>query len=181
MCVQVIDIFIVYALATALTQVPSPLNTLTPNRILQKYSFTGIRFLRQCLASLTTTAMLLPRKARQELKIFFNPQAHIRLAHNMGLYILQKGLKRLFCLMQFVYMMLVGTFPFNSFLSGFASSVGFLTLTGAAISRRQPSTLPSRPRSDHTHLVSLHPPSDPAIFPHINITTTYQLMHLTNL
>jgi len=30
---------------------------------------------------------------------------------------------------QFLYMVLVGSFPFNSFLAGFLASVGFLTLT----------------------------------------------------
>lgn len=30
---------------------------------------------------------------------------------------------------QFLYMMIVGTFPFNSFLAGFLSSVGFFVLT----------------------------------------------------
>mmetsp|Transcript_18041 Transcript_18041/g.38795 ORF Transcript_18041/g.38795 Transcript_18041/m.38795 type:complete len:111 (+) Transcript_18041:85-417(+) len=30
---------------------------------------------------------------------------------------------------QFAYMMLVGTFPFNAFLAGFLSSVGFFALT----------------------------------------------------
>lgn len=31
---------------------------------------------------------------------------------------------------QFVYRMLVGTFPFNSFLSGFISTIGCFVLTG---------------------------------------------------
>eukprot|EP00199_Chlamydomonas_sp_CCMP681_P005093 CAMPEP_0119101578 /NCGR_PEP_ID=MMETSP1180-20130426/604_1 /TAXON_ID=3052 ORGANISM="Chlamydomonas cf sp, Strain CCMP681" /NCGR_SAMPLE_ID=MMETSP1180 /ASSEMBLY_ACC=CAM_ASM_000741 /LENGTH=108 /DNA_ID=CAMNT_0007085723 /DNA_START=129 /DNA_END=452 /DNA_ORIENTATION=+ len=31
--------------------------------------------------------------------------------------------------MQFVYMLLVGTYPFNAFLAGFLSSLGFFTLT----------------------------------------------------
>mmetsp|Transcript_16261 Transcript_16261/g.42580 ORF Transcript_16261/g.42580 Transcript_16261/m.42580 type:complete len:110 (-) Transcript_16261:860-1189(-) len=31
---------------------------------------------------------------------------------------------------QLVYMLLVGTFPFNGFLAGFLSSLGFFTLTG---------------------------------------------------
>lgn len=31
---------------------------------------------------------------------------------------------------QFVYCMLVGTFPFNSFLAGFSSTVGAFVLTG---------------------------------------------------
>ena len=33
---------------------------------------------------------------------------------------------------QFVYVLLVGTFPFNSVLAGMLSSLGFLTLTGAS-------------------------------------------------
>ncbi|KAF5839050.1 dolichyl-diphosphooligosaccharide-protein glycosyltransferase subunit dad1, partial [Dunaliella salina] len=32
--------------------------------------------------------------------------------------------------LQLVYMLLVGTFPFNGFLAGFLSSLGFFTLTG---------------------------------------------------
>lgn len=32
--------------------------------------------------------------------------------------------------LQFAYMMLVGTFPFNGFLAGFLSSIGFFSLTG---------------------------------------------------
>ena len=32
---------------------------------------------------------------------------------------------------QFAYMALVGTFPFNSFLAGIFSSLGFFALTGA--------------------------------------------------
>ena len=39
--------------------------------------------------------------------------------------------------MQFLYMLCVGTFPFNSFLSGFFSSLGFFVLLG------EPSHLPS--------------------------------------
>jgi len=33
---------------------------------------------------------------------------------------------------QFVYVALVGTFPFNSFLSGFISTIGTFVLTGEA-------------------------------------------------
>ena len=33
-------------------------------------------------------------------------------------------------LLQFLYMVLVGSIPVNSFLAGFLASVGFLTLTG---------------------------------------------------
>lgn len=33
-------------------------------------------------------------------------------------------------LLQFAYMMLVGTFPFNSFLAGLLCSLGFFSLTG---------------------------------------------------
>lgn len=33
--------------------------------------------------------------------------------------------------MQFAYMMLVGSFPFNGFLAGFLSTIGFFSLTGA--------------------------------------------------
>jgi len=36
--------------------------------------------------------------------------------------------------LQFVYCALVGTFPFNSFLSGFIASVGCFVLTGKALS-----------------------------------------------
>lgn len=32
---------------------------------------------------------------------------------------------------QFVYMLLVGTFPFNGFLAGFLCSLGFFALAGA--------------------------------------------------
>ena len=32
--------------------------------------------------------------------------------------------------LQFVYLLLVGSFPFNSFLAGFFSCVGFFVLTG---------------------------------------------------
>jgi len=34
------------------------------------------------------------------------------------------------CWVQFIYMLLVGTFPFNSFLAGFFCCVGFFVLTG---------------------------------------------------
>jgi hypothetical protein len=33
--------------------------------------------------------------------------------------------------LQFAYMMLVGTFPFNSFLAGLLCSLAFFSLTGA--------------------------------------------------
>jgi hypothetical protein len=35
--------------------------------------------------------------------------------------------------LQLAYMLLVGTFPFNGFLAGFLSSLGFFTLTGAGL------------------------------------------------
>ena len=41
---------------------------------------------------------------------------------------------------QFAYVMLVGTFPFNGFLAGFLSSIGFFALTG-----------PVCPHAVHTH------------------------------
>jgi oligosaccharyltransferase complex subunit epsilon len=39
--------------------------------------------------------------------------------------------------LQFLYMLLVGTFPFNAFLAGFFSSLSFLVLTGASMSTAQ--------------------------------------------
>lgn len=49
-----------------------------------------------------------------------------------------KLLKLMACaVVQFAYVLLVGTFPFNSFLSGFFCSIGFFVLTGEA--RAQPS------------------------------------------
>ena len=36
-------------------------------------------------------------------------------------------------IVQFAYCLLVGTFPFNSFLSGFISTVGFFVLAGKII------------------------------------------------
>lgn len=38
---------------------------------------------------------------------------------------------------QFVYCMLVGSFPFNSFLAGFSSTVGAFVLTGKLSPRMQ--------------------------------------------
>ncbi len=35
--------------------------------------------------------------------------------------------------MQFAYLLLVGSFPFNSFLAGFFSCVGFFVLTGEVV------------------------------------------------
>ena len=35
--------------------------------------------------------------------------------------------------LQFIYMLLVGTFPFNSFLAGFLCCCGFFVLTGSFI------------------------------------------------
>ena len=50
---------------------------------------------------------------------------------------------------QFLYMLLVGTFPFNAFLAGFFSSLSFLVLTGALSSRVQwPLTEPVLPPTE---------------------------------
>lgn len=40
---------------------------------------------------------------------------------------------------QFTYMLLVGSFPFNSFLAGIFCSVGFFVLTGALVLSSGPS------------------------------------------
>ncbi len=57
------------------------------------------------------------------------------------LYILLTGIA------QFVYCCLVGTFPFNSFLSGFISTVGCFVLGGASRLGTLSSTCNSRPLS----------------------------------
>jgi oligosaccharyltransferase complex subunit epsilon len=46
-------------------------------------------------------------------------------------------------IVQFVYCALVGTFPFNAFLSGFISTVGSFVLTGTSIIRTS--------HAHHTH------------------------------
>lgn len=49
---------------------------------------------------------------------------------------------------QFVYCAIVGTFPFNSFLSGFISCVGSFILTGTATATRLHRELRLHPRSE---------------------------------
>jgi len=44
-----------------------------------------------------------------------------------------KPMSVLLFVLQLAYMLLVGTFPFNGFLAGFLSSLGFFTLTGAGL------------------------------------------------
>lgn len=82
---QILDAFLVYALATCLVQVRA-----------------------LCSAGARCCPLLLPA-----------PVAAVNAA---------LPLPRL---LQLAYMLLVGTFPFNAFLAGFLSSLGFFTLTGA--------------------------------------------------
>ena len=52
------------------------------------------------------------------------------------------------CLMQFLYVFFVGSFPFNSFLSGFFCSLGFFVLMGRLPVSAQPddSAIAVKPR-----------------------------------
>ena len=84
-----LDLFILYALATAATQVRSPSSV--------------------CGNNTTTHGRCTPCLA------FHVDPCSLRLGPARP---------------QFVYVLLVGTFPFNSVLAGMLSSLGFLTLTG---------------------------------------------------
>ena len=72
-------------------------------------------------------------------------------------------------------MLMVGSFPFNSFLAGVFSCLGFFTLTGeCALPPHLPPSLPCRPRI---------PPrcqSPPAPLPLTRLPPPLALLHITN-
>jgi hypothetical protein len=91
----------------------------------------GCPFLRSLLATLINQNFLvkMPEKLTSVLTKFYdeymnNTSKRLKLVDAYLLYIVLTGV------IQFIYCALVGTFPFNSFLSGFISSVGSFILGG---------------------------------------------------
>lgn len=82
-----------------------------------------------CHVEFTTHFIEMPEKLTSVLSKFYeeyvnNTPKRLKLVDAYLLYIVLTGV------FQFIYCALVGTFPFNSFLSGFISSVGSFVLAG---------------------------------------------------
>lgn len=118
---QVLDMFLVFLFLTGAVQVTKPQT--------RHVSVDAGSFDRSILRSLESTAFLSPaatvRRALDRITSFFRGHKMAADQHARVHLRTVPSLPR-----QFAYCMLVGTFPFNSFLAGFMCALGVFVLTG---------------------------------------------------